>query len=258
MVSSNPAVSVPELNSYLHSYYYSLILQNTGYSHTGILLGGENTSDGLRVNTIGRLIGHHEPYKVISANVTQANLLETAKLVGGIGGIFAEGNGNNYLRLRKGFNALLDAVKHDQLHNRLHQCVRAIEAIIKPKQGDGLKKFQYRCQLFAGRSFDDATLLGELYELRSAAEHLNPMDDKLTAYPEHERDKVKALRTFQAELLASFIYRKIFSTPELLKDFVNDYAVKCVWDKRTKELIQYWGNTIDLRTAPEGLFFDYL
>jgi hypothetical protein len=40
--------------------------------------------------------------------------------------------------------------------------------------------------------------------MRNAAEHLNPISDKLTEYPEHELDNLKLLRTYQAELLASF------------------------------------------------------
>lgn len=252
------------LSGRLQSYYLSLLLQGVGYSGHGVTLGGQNSQKGLRVNSIGTHDTYYEPYKVIAHSVTKEHLEATPALAKGIDFIFADKS--KYLRLRKGFNAFLDGIRQNELHSRLHNFVRAIEALIKPKQGDGTKKFAYRCQFFIGRKPADVSLLGELYELRSAAEHLNPMNDKLTAYPSHDRDNVKGLRTRQTELLASFLYRKILSNPELLKHFSSDDSIDGLWSKDHRDLVTAWGTTIDLHSArgsvhdlpSDGRFLDFL
>ncbi len=253
----HPDIDVPQLNSRLHSYLYALLAQGVGYCRGGILLGGINSASGLRVTSIGWLEDYYEPLKVIS-HLSAKHLRASLNLAQGIDTLYADPSSGDYLRLRKGFNAFLSGIRFDEAHTRLHQFVRALDAVIKAKQGEATQQFRKRCQFFSGSSADDVQLLTELYELRSAAEHLNPLDDKLSKHQAHERDKIKALRTFQSELLASFVYRKILSTPALLSNFKDDTSIDLMWRQTASQLVQLWGNTIDLQTAPNGLFFDYL
>jgi hypothetical protein len=254
----------PFLAGHLQSYYLSLLLQGVGYSARGVILAGKNSTNGLRVNSIGTHNTYHEPYKVIAHSVTKEHLAATPGLAKGIDFIFADKS--KYLRLRKGFNAFLDGIGQNEVHSRLHNFVRAIDAVIKSKQGAATKNFKSRCQFFIGGEPKDVSLLGELYELRSAAEHLNPMNDKLVDYPSHDRDNVKGLRTLQSELLASFIYRKILSCPELLKHFSCDDSIDALWSKDHQDLVTIWSGTIDVHSArgsvydrpPDGKFLDYL
>jgi hypothetical protein len=260
----DPSLDKRDLERYLSSRYLALFLQGVGYgvpvSPQGSILHGDNTPDGLRVRGLGTLDKYHQPPKVIPDDISEEHLKTTAKLARGLDTIFpTEGRHDDYLRLRKGFNAYLDGIKHIHAHNRLHQFVRALDAVIKPKQGDGTKKFKYRCQFFAGRRTNDVKLLGELYELRSAAEHLNPLYEKLGDYPAHERDNIKALRTYQAELLAAFVYRKILSSPTIIPHFKSDQSIDDLWTTNdAKALIDFWGDTIDLHKAPDGFFHAFL
>jgi hypothetical protein len=256
--TSSAPVDVPELNSLLHSYYYALLLQGVGYARGGILLGGENSATGMRVTSIGWLANFYEPWKVLPNLVNREHLEATRDLFQGIETIYTQTTADHYLRLRKGFNAFLSGIRFNEAHNRLHQFVRAIDGVIKPRKGEGTNKFKYRCGFFAGRKPQHAILLEELYDLRSAAEHLNPLNDNLNKYAPHERDKIKALRTYQAELLAAFVYRKILTTPTLLSNFIDDSAIDQMWKQNASQLIALWGNTIDLQTAPNGLFLEYL
>ncbi len=247
--AEDPAKTVQDLNNHLNSYYFSLLLEGVAYSRRGIVLGGDNTRAGLRVSSIGWLPDFYVPYAVVPAEATKEHFEYTSQLVTGIDRIFGPASNDEYLRLRKGFNSLLNGIKQSEVHNRLHQSVRAIEGVIKPKQGDGTRKFKYRCQFFIGRKPKDIELLEELYELRSAAEHLNPMVNKLAAYPARQRDVVKALRAFQSEILASFIYRKILSDPSLLTNFINDNAIDTLWAHKSAELIKIWGKTVSLNVS---------
>lgn len=180
-VSNEPSISTHVLSSDLHTYYYSLLIQGVGYSTRGISLFGPNAVDGMKVTALGRLPDYYEPPKVISSDVDRKALLSIPKLAHGINLIYANQQGNAYLRLRKGFNAFLEGIQLSPRHDRLHHFVRAVEAVIRPRQGSGTKDFRYRSQFFAGRTTNDQKLLTEIYELRSAAEHLNPLEEKLGA-----------------------------------------------------------------------------
>jgi hypothetical protein len=221
-------------------------------------LGGINSPRGLRVTSIGWLDNYYEPWKVISRDLSEEHLRISLNIAQGIDTLYVDATSGDYLRLRKGFNAFLSGIRFDEAHNRLHQFVRALDAVIKAKQGKATQQFRKRCPFFAGSSADDVQRLTELYELRSAAEHLNPLDDKLSKYQAHERDQIKALRTYQSELLASFVYRKILSTPALLYNFKDDTSIDLMWRQTESQLTLLWGSTIDLRATPNGLFFDYL
>lgn len=269
-VSADPSTDERFLSRRVSTSYYSLLCQGVGYSpcgyrSKGVSLAGENTSDGMRVSSIGSLDAFYEPPKVISASVRQEHFTATVDLAKRLRTIYGEdpeapwqSGQEDYLRLRKGVNSLLDGIKHPQPHIRLHQFVRAIEAVIRPKQGEGLKKFIYRCQFFAGRTPRDQKLLGELYEMRSAAEHLNPISAKLSEYPEHERDNLQLLRTYQAELLASFVFRKVLTQTDVLKHFKSEESITDFWQQQTSDLIAFWGDTINLYDVTKGYFLDYL
>jgi hypothetical protein len=252
----DPHIDVPQLNSTLHSYYYALLVQGVGYSRHGILLGGTNSDGGLRVGSIGWLMEYHEPWKVLPRDINRDHLSASINLVQGIEKLY--GSGADYLRLRKGFNALLSGARSDEAHNRLHQFVRALDAVVKAKQGKATQQFKERCQLFAGTTAADVSLLTDLYELRSAAEHLNALDAKLQSYQPHERNNIKALRTFQSELLASHVYRNILLSNTLLANFADDDKIDAMWQQGSAQLQRLWGTTIDLHKTPIGVFFDYL
>lgn len=259
--AEDQSVDEKYLERHLTAHYLSLLLQGVGYTAPfyggGSRLSGDNSAKGMRVRGIGRLDRYYKPPKVIPAELNEEHLIASEHLARGVKAIFPENNWRgDFLRLRKGFNAYIDGLRHRHFHNRLHQFIRAIEAVIKPKQGEGTKKFQYRCQFFAGRKPDDVDLLGELYEMRCAAEHLNPMDDKLGKYPEHERPNLKALRTYQAELLAAFIYRKILLDPSVISHFKDDQTITDLWTGNDANgLISFWGDTINLYKIPYDHFY---
>src|SRR5205823_5233897 len=68
--------------------------------------------------------------------------------------------GSDFFRLRRGFMAWLVGTRSEQGDTRLHQFVRAIEAVIKPAQGRTREEFVSRCSLFAA----NGDILDELYD----------------------------------------------------------------------------------------------
>lgn len=175
----------------------------------------------------------------------------------GLACIYAKEQQEDYLRLRKGFDALLRGTTEGRADIKVHQFVRAVEAVIKPERGRTERQFIHRGQVFAGRSEDARNILTEIYKLRSAAEHMNPLKDQLGAYPSEDHRKIIALRTFQAELLAGHVYQRILSEDHLRQLFVSEDSTTDFWGKPDQERISLWGDTIDLvKTAAERFWED--
>ncbi len=112
--------------------------------------------------------------------------------------------------------------------------------------------------MFTGHSRSMEILLEELYEMRSAAEHLNPLKEKLTNYPDAERQNLVSLRTYQAELIARFIYQKILMQSEIRDIYKDDKTISDFWSQDTKALIKFWQKPIDLETPVQRYFHDFL
>ena len=113
-----------------------------------------------------------------------------------------ESNNTQFTRLIRGLNTLFKGLKEETGQDRLHRFVRALEALILPKSGETRKNFVHRCQTFARAGDDTRTLLGEIYDMRSATEHLHPWDKAVQSYPPDQREAVGWQRTRQIEHLA--------------------------------------------------------
>ncbi|HEY6304370.1 MAG TPA: hypothetical protein VIX14_15040 [Terriglobales bacterium] len=77
--------------------------------------------------------------------------------------------GTNFFRLRRGFLSWIAATRTDLGDGRLHQFVRAVEAIIKPDQAKTRDQFVKRSALLT----INGDVVDELFNLRSATEHVN-------------------------------------------------------------------------------------
>jgi len=75
---------------------------------------------------------------------------------------------------------------------------------------------------------------------------MNSVREALKKYPEHGRDMFIFKRTYQAELLASFIYRKILTNDNLLAHFETDDGIDQFWQQRDDHIRAIWGQTVDL------------
>ena len=76
-----------------------------------------------------------------------------------------------YQRLNRGLRAVIQASREHYGQDALHEFVRGIEALIKPRIGSSKRDFIHRCQTFSIRNAAHATILGECYDTRSNVEH---------------------------------------------------------------------------------------
>lgn len=152
-----------------------------------------------------------------------------------------------FARVRRGLAVLLDGLRQRFGQERLHQCVRAIEAVILPEQGKTRRQFISRYQAFAGTDSEIAGALGEAFDMRSAVEHVHEWDRALASHPVSDREPVAMKRTRQIEFLACGIYRRILTVPILREYFRSDGSIRTYWSLSAECRRAVWGETLDVR-----------
>jgi hypothetical protein len=236
--------------------YYSLLVQGAGYSEDGLKLAGPCLPNGLHVSSVTTLHSFNRPHPAWTVSIDEEILSRTNEITNGLVQVYSNEEKEDYLRLRKGFDAFLRGVMENRADTRIHQFVRALEAVIKPERGTTERQFIHRCQIFAGRTEEERIILTDIYRLRSAAEHMNPLSNQLTSYSSHEHPKIIALRTFQAEVLAGHVYQRVLSEDALRQVFISEASVTDFWRRPDDERISIWGNPLNLKGVSEERFYE--
>jgi hypothetical protein len=153
----------------------------------------------------------------------------------------------HHMRLRGGLSVFWKGLRERYAEARLHQFVRAVEAVVKPDIGRSKNQFVHRCQTFAGANSDAVSILQECYDLRSQQEHLHDWQDALVRYPPGQMESVLYQRVRQMEALARYVYFRILTSLAHMRLFA-DTSIDAFWvlgegDQRSK-----WGPPLDIRT----------
>jgi hypothetical protein len=144
------------------SLCYAVFLTEVFHYDGGLVLTGANVSGTVDVRQVSPLERLYRPNQVMIAGHNQTSLLAAARVATGMQAVHA-GLGHHD-RLRKGFHAWLRGMMEYYGEERLHQFIRAVEAVILPPKGESTKKFAHRCQLFAGNSAQAKSLCSERAE----------------------------------------------------------------------------------------------
>ncbi len=150
-----------------------------------------------------------------------------------------------YMRVRRGISVFWKGLEEEALIARLHEFVRAVEAIVKPVPPGIKKKMIDRCQTFTGRSANAAVAIGEAYELRSKEEHLLDWEDALVHVPVKCREETLSKRLHQAEALARHIYQRVLTSRPHLANF-QDAAIDGFWNLPEADRMRHWGVPFDI------------
>ena len=146
--------------------------------------------------------------------VTQATLVLTGNAADAYETIF--GHKDQFLRLKRGFQALVRAVREDWPDFRLHQYVRAIEALTMTQ----------RDQAFAYACAQTAALCGkiilsedcrETYTMRGCVEHMHDWTSGLRGGAKFGALRKAHARLLVVEDLALACYRAALTSPALLE-----------------------------------------
>jgi hypothetical protein len=177
--------------------------------------------------------------------VTIEQLRRAADLVAALDEV--ESDGSRYRRFHRGLRVLFKGFRELVAAERLHQFVRALEALVLPEVGATRKQFVHRCQTFCRAGRHATNVLTESFDMRSDTEHLNEWDKSLITHTEPEQTAFE--RTLQMESVASFAYTRILEDGALRKSFEDEEKLGEFWALDDGVRRKTWGHQYDLETV---------
>jgi hypothetical protein len=132
---------------------------------------------------------------------------------------------------------------------RLHQFVKALEALIKPDIGNTRRQFAHRIdQTFTVANAETRETLNQIFDLRSRIEHVHDPLDVLDG--DHDARVATAnRRTRQVDVLARFALTRVLEDDDLFGTFKTDAGVDAFWQLADVARAAAWGERLDLRTV---------
>jgi hypothetical protein len=175
LVSLRPGVLDDEnqkLQQHVSNFYVGLLLASTfAPSHRPVMLSGSR-----RDAEIGLRQQHDfdspipcifRPYPA----VLDSDLQSAARLAGQIEALDTAPLVGGHWRLFRTLSIYRDARTVSNILDQLHQYARCIDGLILPDAGKTKQQFKSRTELFIGPRHHE--MMGEIYDVRSAAEHLH-------------------------------------------------------------------------------------
>ena len=82
----------------------------------------------------------------------------------------------------------------------------------------------------------------EIYEMRSAVEHLRPAESEAVDCPDLRAKRARVIeRAIQAEIIARHCISQILLHADLVRRFENDDQIKELWELTESEQRKIWG-----------------
>ena len=144
-------------------------------------------------------------------------------------------------------HAFYEGLKANEPGIRVHQFVRCVEGFVLPEAGKTRRQLVHRTKLFVGPGHE--SLVGHLFDIRSAVEHLHGPLSTIPGGNDIERGLVLLRRAYEAEVLARYCVHRLFSSLALWPHFRGDAALANFWTLSDTKRQNLWGNTLDFKTA---------
>jgi hypothetical protein len=154
----------------------------------------------------------------------------------------------NWARLRRGLKVLFDGTGvPNKDGDRLHQFVRAVEALIKPEIAKTKAHFAHRIsQTFTLANDETRDTLLQLFNLRSYVEHMHSVLDALQG-DEPTRIATVNRRTRQSDMLARTALLRVLDSDDLFAAFRTDADIDAFWQMTDAQRVALWGPRLDIR-----------
>lgn len=148
--------------------------------------------------------------------------------------------GQSYITLRRGFHVFTEGLRAITPQERIHQFVRAIEAIVKPGRYDIKRTVVQRVRTLAIGGRVAERVMRQSYDLRSKEEHLSNWEEALRYVARTRRGDVLVRRVRQMEDLARRSYSRIFRDEQSLAQF-SDADIDSFWGMTDRARLNWWG-----------------
>jgi hypothetical protein len=231
-----------ELRQRASMFFSALAIQGSLALRDGMVLVGGVQDGAVTVREAGHLPTHYRLAHVRDLRVTPAALEAAYRVSLGIQRLYAVRTPCE--RMKRGLHALLRSLEEPAAGDKLHQCVRAVEALLKPPIGKTTRAFVARGQTFVCAS--SADVLRELYEMRCQAEHINPLNIQLPDPRFPANDRLAEFRAHEAVVLASQVYCRVLGSEPLQAHFADDTQIDAFWGQNTQQRTATWGPALDL------------
>lgn len=230
------------------AHLYSLLQLSGVIEHEAAnLLTGSLDSGNAYIRQMAS-ITTYRPTKGYTRNaVTIERLQEAAQFLATLNALRDSSGHQRFLR---GLGILFDGLRQQSGQERLHQFVRALEALTLPSTGATKRNFSHRCQTFASASAEAAAILNQAFDMRSDAEHVHEWDRSLGDVAPEKPEDVALWRTRQMERLACTAFSRALGDQNILRHFIDENSISSFWkfDDATRRRI--WGVGLDLSSIP--------
>jgi hypothetical protein len=186
--------------------------------------------------------------------VRATDLKLAAELAGNLDALNGAPLADGHWRFYRTLSLYTEARTIGEIIERLHQYCRCIEGLILPAPGGTKRQFRSKTELFIGPRYHD--LMGEIYDVRSAVEHLHE-----SRYLEGF-DRATRLDLVKKEAIAEHVARtalaRIVSHWDLWPHFANTSGLANFWGLPAVEQQRIWGPPIDPMDAIADLDPSYI
>jgi hypothetical protein len=230
------------LTNRLWAFYRGLLLSSTfATAHKPVILTGScrDGEIGLRQqqDLDVPIPNDFRPYP----DVTADDFKQAASIAERLERLAATRQGSNRWRFNRVLHLYSQTRAEPDLLERIHQYARCIDGLILCDPGKSAKQFKSRSELFIGPHHHG--LMGEIYEVRSAVEHLHEDRylDPLLRATQVDLTKKEAV----IEHVARTTLARIALNDALWPYFTNRAALADFWGKPAAERQAIWGAPID-------------
>jgi hypothetical protein len=226
---------------------HGILLHGVPVYEQGFSLNGANVDGDINVQQFSDLREYQPSFRMPRFRLGLDELKRAASLMNRLQTVNTGGNAN-WARLRRGLKVMLNGTRtQNDGGDRLHQFVRAIEALVKPGIGKTAGQFVHRVsQTFTFANDETRDTLEQLFHLRSHVEHMHLVHDALDG-PEPERIAIVNRRTRQIDVLARAALRRVMESDALFKVFQTDAGIDAFWKMSDADRLALWGQRLDIR-----------
>jgi len=232
----------------LNHFLYGILLQGVPAYGRGFSLTGADVAGEINVRQCSDLKDYRPSFGLPPFRLGVDELRRAAGLIDRLRGV--DTGGADWGRLRRGLKVLFDGtLMPNKDGDRLHQFVRAVEALVKPEPEKTRNQFAHRIsQTFTLANDETRAILLQLFDLRSYVEHMHWVIDALEG---EEAGRIATVNrgTRQIDVLARAALLRVMQSDALMDAFRSDATIDAFWRMGDDERVGLWGQRLDIRTV---------
>lgn len=232
-----------------HRFYGGLLISGpVRCKRSPLLLTGQHWEGKPQVRQFAQLSRPEPVPGTPNQWITAARLVVAAKCANVIHSL---SNRGGYHRIFRAIMSFYNGMDSADAGDKVHHFCRSIEGFILPSLGKTKRQFKSRTELFVGPQYHD--VMDQVYDLRSAAEHLHDPLPLIEAQTERERRERFLTLTILIEEIARHCISRFLQSPDLHPWYINDDQIAEFWRKSKATQTALWGHPLDLDRVQESV-----